>query len=260
LNCACMVSNIIRVSPFVYRMETLKRHLPLSGQEGLHELRKIAIKFEEKIYTAATSPSDYLRKISLKMLTMETKSQNSIGNALPSNSAGISPQMQVRTSKNFVLGGGGGSGRVGGGGIGAPGGGGGEAAVDSVDWRSQLQPDSRQRIINKMMETLKRHLPVSGQEGLHELRKIAIRFEEKIYTAATSQSDYLRKISQKMLTMETKSQNPIGNALPSNTAGNNNKSPDAGMGMQPQVHNPGQSLPIPLSANQSCQQMLSQNI
>jgi len=37
------------------------------------------------------------------------------------------------------------------------------------------------------MDTLKRHLPVSGQEGLHELRKIAQRFEEKIYTAATSQ-------------------------------------------------------------------------
>ena len=71
------------------------------------------------------------------------------------------------------------------------------------------------------METLKRHLPVSGEVGLHELRKIAIRFEEKIYTAATSQSDYLRKISLKMLTME-KSQNPIGNVLPSNSAGNSN--------------------------------------
>ena len=78
------------------------------------------------------------------------------------------------------------------------------------------------------METFKRCLPVSGQEGLHELRKIAIKFEEKIYTAATSQSDYLRQISLKMLTMETKSQNPIGNALPSNSAGNSNKSSDAG--------------------------------
>ena len=37
------------------------------------------------------------------------------------------------------------------------------------------------------METLKRHLPISVPEGLNELRKIAIRFEEKIYTAATSQ-------------------------------------------------------------------------
>ena len=71
------------------------------------------------------------------------------------------------------------------------------------------------------METLKRHLPVSGEEGLHELRKIAIRFEKKTYTAATSLSDYLRKISLKMLTME-KTQNPIGNALPSNSAGNSN--------------------------------------
>ncbi|XP_075664784.1 uncharacterized protein LOC142634372 isoform X2 [Castanea sativa] len=85
---------------------------------------------------------------------------------------------------------------------------------------SLKQPDSRQRIVNQIMETLKRHLPVSGQEGLHEF--IATMLEEKIYTAATSQADYLRKISLKMLTMETKSQNPLGNALPSNSAGNSN--------------------------------------
>ncbi|PQQ20326.1 hypothetical protein Pyn_16900 [Prunus yedoensis var. nudiflora] len=83
----------------------------------------------------------------------------------------------------------------------------GEPAMDTDNWRSRLQPDSRQRIINKIMETLKRHLPFSGQEALQELKKIAVRFEEKVYTTATSQSDYLRKISLKMLTMETKSQN-----------------------------------------------------
>ena len=38
----------------------------------------------------------------------------------------------------------------GGGGVGAPGGGGGEAAMDFLDWRSQVQPDSRRRIVNKM--------------------------------------------------------------------------------------------------------------
>ena len=37
------------------------------------------------------------------------------------------------------------------------------------------------------MDTLKKHLPFSGQEGLLELKKIAVRFEEKIYTAASSQ-------------------------------------------------------------------------
>ncbi|KAK6916018.1 Mediator complex subunit 15, KIX domain [Dillenia turbinata] len=56
------------------------------------------------------------------------------------------------------------------------------------DWRSQLQSDSRQRVVYKIMDTLKRHLPFSGAEGLHELKKIAVRFEEKIYTAATSQA------------------------------------------------------------------------
>ncbi|XP_022989024.1 mediator of RNA polymerase II transcription subunit 15a-like isoform X3 [Cucurbita maxima] len=82
---------------------------------------------------------------------------------------------------------------------------GGESGVDAGDWRSQLQPESRHRIVNKIIETLKRHLPVSSPEGSSEVRKIAVRFEEKVYTVATSQSDYLRKISLRMLSMETKS-------------------------------------------------------
>ncbi|XP_068310906.1 mediator of RNA polymerase II transcription subunit 15a-like [Pyrus communis] len=104
----------------------------------------------------------------------------------------------------------------------------GEAAMDAGDWRSQLQADSRQRIVNKIMDTLKRHLPFNGQDGLRELSEIAVRFEEKIYTAATSQSDYLRKISQKMLTMETKSQNLTGNPLQSNSAASLDSSSQTG--------------------------------
>ncbi|TVU07139.1 hypothetical protein EJB05_47203 [Eragrostis curvula] len=70
------------------------------------------------------------------------------------------------------------------------------------DWRTRLQPEARRRIVNKIMETLKKHLPVTVPEGLSELEKIAVRFEDKIYTAATDQSDYLRKISLKMLSMD----------------------------------------------------------
>ncbi|RRT85906.1 hypothetical protein B296_00002836 [Ensete ventricosum] len=108
-------------------METLKRHLPISVPEGLNELQKIAIRFEEKIYTAAANQvdslfrrkeiyllsvlpivvncklsrkyssnifvfqSDYLRKISLKMLSMESKSQHS---------ASINPSMSNSTITN----------------------------------------------------------------------------------------------------------------------------------------------------------------
>lgn len=136
--------------------------------------------------------------------------------------------------------------------------------MDGGDWRNQLQADSRQKIVNKIMETLKRHLPVSGQEGLEELKKIAIRFEEKIYSAATSQSDYLRKISLKMLTMESKSQNTIPNAMPSNTAGVSRNPQDQvpSQNMQSQVHNQGQSVPLQMVATQpqARQQLLAQNM
>jgi len=75
------------------------------------------------------------------------------------------------------------------------------------------------------------HLPISLPEGLNELRKIAIRFEEKIYIAATSQSDYLRKISLKMLSMETKNlpAAPINPGMPTPAAVNQNPT-DPGLG------------------------------
>ncbi|XP_038970883.1 mediator of RNA polymerase II transcription subunit 15a-like [Phoenix dactylifera] len=96
------------------------------------------------------------------------------------------------------------------------------------DWRCQLQHDARQRIVNKIMDTLKRHLPISVPEGLNELQKIAVRFEEKIYTAATSQSDYVRKISVKLLSMETKTQHTP--PMPNTTIPNQNPT-DPGIDM-----------------------------
>ncbi|XP_073288252.1 mediator of RNA polymerase II transcription subunit 15a-like isoform X1 [Primulina huaijiensis] len=242
-------------------MKTLKRHLPFSGQEGLQELKKIAMSLEEKIYTAATSQSDYLRKISVKMLTMETKSQNPLTNPLQPNTTSNSknPQDPEMDSNNW---------RAAQAQLQIPGQSMSSESVvppgmEAGDWRNQLQADSRQRIVNKIMETLKRHLPFSGPEGLQELKKIAMRFEEKIYTAATSQSDYLRKISLKMLTMETKSQNPMTNPLQPNTASNSKNPQDpASQTMQSQMQNQVQSLPMTMVSNQSQvrQQLLSQNI
>ncbi|CAK9867759.1 unnamed protein product [Sphagnum jensenii] len=78
-------------------------------------------------------------------------------------------------------------------------------------WRSSLAQDSRQKIVQRIMDTLQRHMPVAGQDGMEELLKIAWRFEEKVFQAATDQEDYLRKISLKLLSLETKAN---GNALP----------------------------------------------
>ncbi|KAL6529973.1 hypothetical protein OROMI_028618 [Orobanche minor] len=53
------------------RMDTFTRHVPFAGPKGLQELRLIAIGLEAKMHTAATSQSDYLRKICMKMLRVE---------------------------------------------------------------------------------------------------------------------------------------------------------------------------------------------
>ncbi|BBN18352.1 hypothetical protein MPTK1_8g01860 [Marchantia polymorpha subsp. ruderalis] len=74
--------------------------------------------------------------------------------------------------------------------------------MDSSNWRNFLPHDYRQKIIKRIMDNLQRHLPPIGQESMGELLKIAWRFEEKIYQAATDQQDYLRRISLKMLSLE----------------------------------------------------------
>ncbi|KVH89839.1 Coactivator CBP, KIX domain-containing protein [Cynara cardunculus var. scolymus] len=98
--------------------------------------------------------------------------------------------------------------------------GGGDSSMESVDWRTQLPADTRHKIVNKILDNLKKHLAFSGQEKLHEIKNIALRFEEKIYHGATSHSDYMRKISIKLLAMENRAANPIANSLQSNSAGN----------------------------------------
>ncbi|KAL9175273.1 hypothetical protein ABFS82_02G103900 [Erythranthe guttata] len=55
-------------------MEYLKRFLPFSGED---ELKRLAVMLEAKSYTEATSQSNYLRKISAKILTIEVKSRDS---------------------------------------------------------------------------------------------------------------------------------------------------------------------------------------
>uniref|UniRef100_A0A7N0UHC6 Mediator complex subunit 15 KIX domain-containing protein n=1 Tax=Kalanchoe fedtschenkoi TaxID=63787 RepID=A0A7N0UHC6_KALFE len=133
--------------------------------------------------------------------------------------------------------------------------------TDAGDWRAQLPRESRLRIVNKIMDILKQKLPFSGHEGLLQMKNIAVRFEEKIFSSATSQTDYLRKISLKMLTMEAKSQNPAGSSATDLASGSSNPMEPAPQNMQPQMHNQGQPVSMLLAANQpqARQQMLAQN-
>ncbi|XP_020523438.1 uncharacterized protein LOC18435042 isoform X1 [Amborella trichopoda] len=203
-------------------METLKRHLPAGDPDGLSVLTKIAARFEEKIFTNAENQADYLGKISLKMLTLETES--SMGNSTASNPTGEKPTYaRLRMDKGGWM---------------PPQGEGDVVLRDANDWRTELSADlrqrivnkitdndwrtklsadSRQRIVNKILETLKRHFPAGDPIGLSVLTTIAAIFEEKIFTNAENQADYLGKISLKMLTLETES--AMGNSTSSNPTG-----------------------------------------
>ncbi|XP_019442272.1 PREDICTED: mediator of RNA polymerase II transcription subunit 15a-like [Lupinus angustifolius] len=183
-------------------MDTLQKHRPMSGPEGLLELQWIAQRFEENIFTAATS------QVHLRMLwaTIWHQIKLALTIDLP-----IKLNWNWWIPKNWML-------------NQNP-----EPTMDTSDWRAQLMPDSRHCVVNKIMDTLQKHRPMSGPEGLLELQWIAQRFEENIFTAATSQQDYLRKISLKMLTMEMRPQNAMGNNMPPNQVGPSNRPPHQGL-------------------------------
>ncbi|KAL7597104.1 hypothetical protein Lser_V15G28019 [Lactuca serriola] len=141
--------------------------------------------------------------------------------------------------------------------------GGGESTMESVDWRTQMASDSQKKIVIKIMDTLKKHHPSWALEKPQEIKSIAQRLEEKIYTTTTSQSDYVRKISMKLLTMESRSANLVPNSLQCNFASSSVNPSDPGSHGIHQVNNQGQQpLPIPVPSNhpQATQQILSQSI
>lgn len=166
-------------------METLHKHFPFSGPEGMNDLRRIASRFEEKIFSGAVSQTAYLRAISMKMLTMVPKAQNAAGSSsssLPTpagyNSLPLNPGCHQMTTEGPVKA---------------------EPVVNTVDWRTCLPPDSRKKNANKIKGTLKKHVPNCGEEGNKELEKIAASFEELIFNTAIDQVDYLHKTSFKII-------------------------------------------------------------
>ncbi|CAH8353882.1 unnamed protein product [Eruca vesicaria subsp. sativa] len=78
----------------------------------------------------------------------------------------------------------------------------GNLAIDKVVWRTLHPPASRQKNVNNLLETLKKQVPYSGQDGIEELTRIAVSFEELIFNTAKNQLDYYCKISLKIQSME----------------------------------------------------------
>ncbi|XP_076935886.1 uncharacterized protein LOC143602768 [Bidens hawaiensis] len=216
-------------------LDILKKHLPFSGYDRQQELKKIAERVEEEIYTAATSQSEYSRKLCFNMLSIETRLQNPMsGPSIPQtdNLNGGDWQEEVyqkikAMTKLYEL--------------------------ESSDWRAGLKAESRQRVLNKMIKSC--HHPSLRPEELQELKKKTVRFEEKTYIAATSQAEYLCKISLKMLKMENSLKYPM---LSNSTADSDNPL-DPGSQVMQQVNNQGQRFSIPVTSN-NFQQIMSQSM
>ncbi|OMO54455.1 putative transcription cofactor [Corchorus capsularis] len=124
--------------------------------------------------------------------------------------------------------------------------------MDTVDWRSQLSLDNRRKIMTLLFQKLEKTIPISGQRGLIELKKLAIKLEHKIFADSTSKPDYLKRISD----------NVRGIQIKMKKTGNNSEPPRAGsqsMQQQNQIHSQGQTIHIPQESNQS-QQLLPQNV
>ncbi|OVA09212.1 hypothetical protein BVC80_659g44 [Macleaya cordata] len=144
---------------------------------------------------------------------------------------------------------------------------------------ASMSPNSastkKQNVVG-IVENLEKHVMDTAPEQLLELKKIAVKFEEKIFYAATSREDYLRRISVKMISMENKPQSTGDNAsnqLAANSSCSNQNPPDSGnnrkdnvpfvmdlmvgstpgpkplpsQGAQSQVGNRGKSLSIPVA-------------
>ncbi|EFJ17910.1 hypothetical protein SELMODRAFT_420690 [Selaginella moellendorffii] len=75
-----------------------------------------------------------------------------------------------------------------------------------MDWRSGLCSDARNKVVERIMDTLQKHMP--HNLPMNELLKIACRFEER--------QDYVRRISVKILSLEHKSSQNNSNAPPPN--------------------------------------------
>ncbi|KAH9317433.1 hypothetical protein KI387_019202, partial [Taxus chinensis] len=112
------------------------------------------------------------------------------------------------------------------------------------------------------MDTLQRYMPVTGPDGMNELRKIALHFEEKIYAAALDQQDYLRKISLKMLSLRNHVSRD-GNPLADVSSSSNQTPLDPGLMMPPHLRNTalvnGNGISLPGQAQQQ-QALLQQDI
>ncbi|XP_062175193.1 mediator of RNA polymerase II transcription subunit 15a-like isoform X4 [Alnus glutinosa] len=128
--------------------------------------------------------------------------------------------------------------------------------MEASDWRAKVLPESRKKIVVKIIETLKECVPSSKRNDLPDIKKLAESFEEKTYAAAKDENEYIMRISLKLMNVrEISSRTVLFNSSQSRPSCSG-ETPEP-HGIQSQVDKHGQSL-NPHSTNHS-QHQLSRN-
>nr|XP_018685546.1 PREDICTED: mediator of RNA polymerase II transcription subunit 15a-like [Musa acuminata subsp. malaccensis] len=145
LNCPTLLYETYSSSSPFDRHEILKRHLPFPEPVDSNILQNVAARLEEAIFNAAHNQSEYLRKISMKMLSVVSETQHSASiNTSVSNNNNQNP-----TDPGTLFTGSDDSDETSGWSLAE-----GElstaASGSSADWRTQLQPKARHMIVNQM--------------------------------------------------------------------------------------------------------------
>ncbi|CAH8361661.1 unnamed protein product [Eruca vesicaria subsp. sativa] len=129
-----------------------------------------------------------------------------------------------------------------------------EQGRDSLanNWRSTHEPDLRKRVIFAIVEKLKICFPNHSQ---NDINNTAFKFEDVIYGMATDKSDYLRKISEKILVFDQK----FRSVQSGSSVNGPNTTQDPGTAAQ--ALNQGESLPtfLPYTQTPTSQQWFHQN-
>ncbi|XP_013644474.2 probable mediator of RNA polymerase II transcription subunit 15c isoform X1 [Brassica napus] len=125
------------------------------------------------------------------------------------------------------------------------------ASNNANDWRSQLAPDMRKKVILAIVEKLKIYYPTRHPNAI---KNTAFSFEGKIYAAAKDKDDYMRTIKGNIMNFDRKLQSSNVQSG-SSVNGTNPPAPAA------QALNQGQSVPtsLPYTQTPTSQQWLHQN-
>ncbi|KAJ0253993.1 Mediator complex subunit 15 [Hirschfeldia incana] len=128
------------------------------------------------------------------------------------------------------------------------------ASNNANDWRSQLEPDMRKKVILAIVEKLKIYYPTRHP---NELKNTALSFEGKIHGVATDKDDYMRKIKGNIMSFDRKFRTLQSSNVQSGSSANATNAPAPAA----QALNQGQSVPTssPYTQTPTSQQWIPQN-